>query len=82
MGILHADYFFAGFGFARYQPELGWKSSPLDELERQICPKRPLLSYLDKLDQRIPKRYDYRLHRAIVNDDWLIFEGRRQKELK
>ncbi len=80
MGILDGDYFFDGFGFDHYRRRYpAWRWSQLDELERRSPPERPLLRYLDKVDIEIPKRYDHRLRRYVVNDDWLIFERKANK---
>jgi hypothetical protein len=74
MGILDGDYFFDGFGFDDYRSKYQeWKSNQIDELERQFPPERPLLRYLDRIDKQVPRRYDHRLKRYVVNDDWLIF---------
>jgi hypothetical protein len=78
MGILDGDYFFDGFGFDRYRDRYPqWQGGPLDELEKQFPPKRPLLPYLDKISKQIPERYDYELGQYVANDDWLIFERKR-----
>lgn len=77
MGILDGDYFFDGFGFDTYRKSYPrWKNGPLDRLERQFPPERPLLPYLETIDKQVPKRFDRRLGQYVTNDDWLIFEKR------
>lgn len=76
LGILPEDYFFDGFGFHLY-PQLKDRSAPttsLDRAEERRAPQRPLLPYLEKLNQEIPKRYD-RVHKDYVeNADWMILK--------
>jgi hypothetical protein len=37
-------------------------------------PKRPLLSYLEKLNHQIPLRYDKEQNKYVENVDWLVFD--------
>ena len=73
-GAGDGHYFFDGFGFAQYKKAFQWPDSVLDEHEEKFKPKRPLLPYLEKLDQKLPKRYDLEQDKYVENPEWLIFE--------
>jgi hypothetical protein len=74
MALIDGDYFFDGFGFAGYRDRFGWTYSKGDEFEEKHPPKRPLLPYLEKLDQRIPMRYDLEQGKYVENSDWLLLD--------
>lgn len=74
MALVDAHYFFDGFGFAKYMKRFGWKEGALDRHEKEFPPKRPLLHYLEQLNQGIPKRYDLERDKYVENPEWLIFE--------
>ena len=68
------DYFFDGFGFARYMKEMGWERNELlDAREEDLPPQRPLLPYLDQLNSAIPKSCNS-AGAEVENADWLIFD--------
>jgi hypothetical protein len=73
MALLDGHYFFDGFGFAKYMKDFpSWTHSALDEREERYPPKRPLLRYLEKLNRKLPMRYDLELDKDVENEDWLI----------
>ena len=74
MALVDAHYFFDGFGFEQYREEFNWEVGELDERERKFPPKRPLLPYLEKLNNKIPKKYDYAQKKYVENPEWLIFD--------
>jgi hypothetical protein len=75
MPIVGGDSFFDGFGFAGYRKEMGWTTEiPLDRHEEKFPPKRPLLPFLEKLNHKLPKKWDDKLGRFIENDDWLLWD--------
>lgn len=74
MALLDGHYFFDGFGFAPYMKRFGWRRGELDEREESFPPKRPLLPYLEKLNSRIPLKYDLEQDQYVENADWLVFE--------
>ncbi|UCH97711.1 MAG: hypothetical protein JSV88_12910, partial [Candidatus Aminicenantes bacterium] len=74
MALLDSHYFFDGFGFKSYMDKFNWESGELDEREDQFPPKRPLLPYLEKLNSKIPKRYDIEQNKYVENEDWLVFD--------
>ncbi|MDX6612254.1 MAG: hypothetical protein QOD75_1440 [Blastocatellia bacterium] len=77
MALLNAHYFFDGFGFAPYFKDFpSWKHSALDEREEKYPPQRPLLPYLEQLNQQIPKRYDLEQDKYVENEDWLILNSK------
>lgn len=70
----HEDYFFDGFGFAKYATEFEWEAyAPLDQREKDHPPVRPLLPYLERLNREIPKRFDQAIGDYVENPEWLIF---------
>ena len=76
MPLVGGESFFDGFGFngSKYRKKLGWKTTPLDELEQRRPPKRPLLPALEALNQRLPQKWDNRLKKYVPNDDWLLWD--------
>lgn len=74
MALIDGHYFFDGFGFAAYMEQFGWKRGGLDEREEELPPRRPLLPYLEKLNQKIPQKYNLEQDKYIENEDWLIFD--------
>jgi hypothetical protein len=76
MALVDAHYFFDGFGFEDYRnrAEFKWAWGELDEREKNCKPRRPLLKYLEQLNQEIPKRYDLDRNDYVENPDWLIFD--------
>lgn len=76
MALLDGHYFFDGFGFAPYMKKFDWEHGELDKREEKFPPKRPLLPYLEKLNHKIPPRYDLEQEEYVENVDWLILEPR------
>ncbi len=74
MPLIGAGNFFDGFGFAHYMERFGWKPIPMDAREAEHPPQNPLLPFLEKLSQEIPKRWDNKLKKYVTNDDWLLWE--------
>jgi hypothetical protein len=75
MALVDSHYFFDGFGFEPYMKKFKWKAGALDEREKQFPPQRPLLPYLEKLNNKgIPKRYDLGRQDYVENDEWLVFD--------
>ncbi len=74
LALMNEDYFFDGFGFTLYSKNFNWLNSRLDQIEQRTPPKRPLLPYLEKLNQEIPKRFDALHNEFIENPDWMILE--------
>lgn len=77
MALLNSEYFFDGFGFAQYAKKFPrWKWSGLDEREKKFPPKRPLLPYLEKVNKKIPMRYDLAAGKDVENVDWLVLDAK------
>jgi hypothetical protein len=76
MPLVGGESFFDGFGFneSNYRKKLGWKTTPLDELEKRRPPRRPLLPALEALNQRLPQKWDNKLKKYVSNDDWLLWD--------
>ena len=73
--LVGGENFFDGFGFAQFRKRFGWHTDiPLDAHEKQFPPRRPLLPFLEKLNQRLPKRWDRKLDRFVPDDDWLLWD--------
>ncbi len=75
MAMIDAHYFFDGFGFKPYMRKYNWAYGPLDEREDRFPPRRPLLPYLEKLNEALPKRYDLERNKYVENPEWLIFDA-------
>lgn len=73
--LVGGENFFDGFGFARYRRRLGWQADlPIDRHEQEFPPQRPLLPFLEKLNTRLPKKWDSKLDRFVPDDDWLLWD--------
>jgi hypothetical protein len=76
MPLVGGENFFDGFGFneSKYRKKLGWTDTQLDGLEKRQPPKRPLLPALERLNERLPEKWDNRLKKYVRNDDWLLWD--------
>ena len=74
MTLVGGEGFFDGFGFKAYRRRFQWRRIPLDDREDSQEPKRPLLPFLEKLDQHLPKKWDNKRKRYVINDDWLLWD--------
>lgn len=80
MPLIGGENFFDGFGFANYRKQFGWKDEiAIDGHEKRFPPKRPLLPFIEKLNERLPKKWDAKLNRFIPNDDWLLWDFHQKK---
>jgi hypothetical protein len=78
--LVGGENFFDGFGFARYRKRFGWKEElAIDRHERRFPPKRPVLPFVEKLNRRLPKKWDARLNRFVDDDDWLLWDFSQKK---
>ena len=78
--LVGGENFFDGFGFATYRKRFGWTTDiAIDSHEKRFPPKRPLLPFVEKLNQRLPKKWDRKLNRFVDNDDWLLWDFHAQK---
>lgn len=78
MPLVGGEGFFDGFGFSRFRKEFGWVESTLDDREGRFKPVRPLLPFLRKITRRLPKKWDARRRDYVRNDDWLLWDLRRE----
>lgn len=77
--LVGGEHFFDGFGFADYHPLFqGWGATALDEHERRHVPERPLLPFLEQLNEKLPEKWDRHLKEFGANDDWLLWELKEQ----
>ncbi len=75
MPLVGGENFFDGFGFAKFRKRFGWTEEiALDQHERRYPPKRPLLPFVEKLNHRLPKKWDGKLNRFVPDDDWLLWD--------
>ena len=74
MPLVGGEHFFDGFGFYLYQEKFGWTDSPLDQIEKARPPARPLLPFLVKLNDELPKKWDRHRNEYGPNDDWLLWD--------
>ena len=78
--VIGGEEFFDGFGLARYRNAFGWDQlTSIDESEKRHKPLNPLLSFLSRLNERLPKRWDRRTRSSVTNDDWLLWNLGRPK---
>ncbi|CAN5526226.1 hypothetical protein BH10PLA1_BH10PLA1_19650 [soil metagenome] len=74
MPLIGEEHFFDGFGFAAYKQSFGWPDIPLDDQEANHPPQRPLLPFIEKLNNEIPKMWSRELKDFVANDDWLLWK--------
>jgi hypothetical protein len=79
MPLIGGEHFFDGFGFSDYLKEFRWQRIPLDDQEDRRPPEKPLLRFLERLDDRLPNKWSPTLRRWIRNDDWLLWNLKRQR---
>lgn len=78
--LVGGENFFDGFGFAPYRRRFGWHADiMIDHHEKQFPPKRPLLPFIESLNDRLPKKWDSKLNRFVTDDDWLLWDFHTQK---
>lgn len=80
MNLVGGETFFDGFGFKEYKNQFSWEKIALDDREDAIELKRPLLPFLEKLNNQLPKKWDNRQKRYVRNDDFLLWHLRRKKD--
>jgi hypothetical protein len=78
MPLIGGEHFFDGFGFRLYQDVFHWKPIPLDEHEERHRPEKPLLPFLAELNERLPEKWDRLLGKFGPNDDWLLWDLKRE----
>jgi len=75
MPLVGGENFFDGFGFARYRKAFKWTQDiPLDAHEKRFPPKRPLLPFVEKLNTKLPNKWDNKLQKFVPDDDWLLWD--------
>jgi hypothetical protein len=74
MPLIGGEHFFDGFGFEQYRARFGWPEIPLDEHERRRPPIKPLLPFLEALNDVLPKKWNRHVHDFVDNDDWLLWK--------
>lgn len=74
MPLIGGEHFFDGFGFYLYREQFGWPDTPLDQAERERGLKKPLLPFLVKLNDELPKKWDRHRNDYGTNDDWLLWD--------
>jgi len=74
MPLIGGEKFFDGFGFDEFRERFDWAVGPLDERERSHSPRRPLLSFLEGLNGRLPSKWDSRRGEFVEDDNWLLLD--------
>jgi hypothetical protein len=74
MPLIGGNNFFDGFGFKPYRKKFNWQISPSDERETASPPQRALLPFLEKLNSKLPKRWNPDVKKFEQDDDWLLLE--------
>lgn len=79
MPLVGGENFFDGFGFNLYRKNFGWPEISLNKTEEGQTLRRPLLPFLERLNRKLPRKWDNRLKKYIRNDDWLLWNLRNDK---
>jgi hypothetical protein len=74
MPLIGGEHFFDGFGFARYRDRFKWQRVEMDDREDAVPPQKPLLPFLESLNQQLPRKWDRHQKRFGPNDDWLLWK--------
>ena len=78
--LVGGENFFDGFGFAPYRKRFGWRDEiPIDRHEKRFPPKRPILPFVEKLNSRLPRKWDSKLNKFVLDDDWLLWDFHSRK---
>ena len=79
MPLIGGEHFFDGFGFYLYKDlkKFKWRTTALDESESRRSLKKPLLPFLAKLNDSLPKKWDRHTKCYAPNDDWLLWNMER-----
>jgi hypothetical protein len=81
--VIGGEHFFDGFGFSEYRPLFKkWEVTALDEQEERHPPVKPLLPFLEQLNQNLPQKWNRHLKKFDINDDWLLWDLKKQQEGK
>ncbi len=74
MPLIGGEHFFDGFGFEAYRERFGWLRTRLDDSEDAHSPQNPLLPFLERLNNELPKKWDHRVHDYVPDDGWLLWD--------
>src|SRR6476646_7534883 len=74
MPLIGGEHFFDGFGFALYQERFNWERVAMDEREEKNPPRKPLLPFLEGVNQKLPSKWDRHSQKLGPNDDWLLWK--------
>jgi hypothetical protein len=74
MPLIGGEHFFDGFGFAQYRDRFKWQRVEMDDREDANPPQKPLLPFLEGLNQQLPTKWDRHLQKFGPNDDWLLWK--------
>ena len=74
MPLIGGEHFFDGFGFAQYRDRFKWQRVEMDDREDAEPPQKPLLPFLESLNQKLPLKWDRYQKKFGPNDDWLLWK--------
>jgi hypothetical protein len=74
MSLIAGEYFFDGFGFAKYKDEFQWKQADIDDNEQAHPPARPLLPFLKNISNKLPEKWDRHQKAFVTDTDWLLWD--------
>jgi hypothetical protein len=72
--LIAGQYFFDGFGFESYRSKFSWPDADIDKNEAAHAPRRPLLPFLEKLNEELPKKWDRGKRELVTDTDWLLWD--------
>ncbi len=78
MPLIGGEHFFDGFGFKNYQAAFSWPKTELDKNEQKCVPQKPLLPFLESLNEQLPQKWDRIAQKFVPNDDWLLWDLRKR----
>jgi hypothetical protein len=76
MPLIGGEHFFDGFGFNSYRTKFGWSKISMDQSEDTFKPLNPLLPFIEKLNHKLPPKWDRAKRKFVANDNWLLWDLR------
>ncbi len=80
MPLIGGEHIFDGFGFAHYRKRFKWPETELDEREKRHVPQKPLLPFIEMLNQTLPQKWSRTLKQFVPNDDWLLWKFKKHTD--
>jgi len=78
--LIGGEHIFDGFGFTKYRKHFRWLETEFDFQEKENPPRKPLLPFIEQLNEKLPQKWCRKLMKFVPDDDWLLWKLRRPSE--